>query len=164
MQILIAANCLWYVNYYFILHTSDDTRQQQNNGPQMSPRGVLIGKKTKGNDRITDRDFYSPLLYDEAPHLHKCIQAFTHHYFLILSSVWAWLDTFLLCVASSHNHLMLSDSHTHMAICVCRLVQNIGEPRLMERQNEGERMSSLIQAISAKTKQTRRVKIILSGW
>ena len=44
------------------------------------------------------------------PHLCKCIQSFTHHYSLILSSVWAWLDTFLLRVASSHNHLMLSDS------------------------------------------------------
>lgn len=126
MRILIAGNCLCYINYYFILQTSDDTRQQQNNSLQMSLRGVLIGKETKENYRITDREtftvFYHMIKY------HKCIQSFTHHYFLILSSVWAWLDTFLLCVASSHNHLMLSDSLSlclcvslmHMAMCVQR--------------------------------------------
>lgn len=57
MQILIAANCLQCINYYFILHTSDDTRQQkkENNSFQMSLRGVLIGRKTQQNYRKTNR-------------------------------------------------------------------------------------------------------------
>lgn len=82
-QILMAASSLVYVNYYFMSQTSDDTRQQQRKQPP-DPSGGLKGEKMKGNHRITDTGIST--LLEEAPHRHKCIQAFTHHYFQIFSS------------------------------------------------------------------------------
>lgn len=47
MQILIGANCLWYINYYFISHTSDGTRRRRRYGFRTSPGGRVGGRDSQ---------------------------------------------------------------------------------------------------------------------
>jgi len=157
MHYLTTANCLWYFNYYFITYTQAMTQviSTQQNVLQMPHRGVNEREIT-GNFLNNGHQTFTQLMK-----YHKCIQALI---LVILSSVWAWLATFLLCMASPHNHLMLLDSLIHTIMCAQRGLEDrrtTSDGKTKWR--KGERMSLAFQAISAKTKQTQRVRIILSG-
>lgn len=52
MQILIAANCLWYINYYFISHTSDGTRRHRRFGFRVSLKGWVGESRDEEKKRL----------------------------------------------------------------------------------------------------------------
>ena len=87
-------------------------------------------------------------------------------YFLLCELCWthfssAWhLPVIILC---SPTPSLVHNGSVCVRLCLFAEGEIWEKPQLMEGQSARDGMSLLIQAISAKTKQTRRVKIILSG-
>lgn len=153
MQILIAANCLCYVNSFS--RTGCCTRQRQHDSVQMSLRVVLIGKKTsmrKQKKRIMS-SFIMCHISANASHLPHSI----------ISWCFVWWE--LVCTRLPSVWLPPIIILHSPALCFAHASVGCGIQTKAEwwRDKTGKRMNLLMRAISAKPKQIQRAKIILSG-
>lgn len=156
MQILIAASCLCNVNSFY--QTSGGTRMRRHYRTQMFLRTVLIGKKTLAGEGKKK----NPVLFYKMMKCHISANA-SHLPHPIIS--WCFVLWELVCTRLPSAWLPPIIILRSRALCFAHASVGCGIQKKAKwwRDKTGERMSLLVRAISAKTKQTKRAKIILSG-